>query len=131
MSPTGQVNCHLTKRYEKVLERLGRLREKYARAAQYYEVSVEQDPTSGKAPLTVKFTDKSQGDVTSWTWIFGDGGSSIQQNPTHTYLQAGSYTVSLTVDGPNGPDTATATDYISVSERDNDTASVYLPALTR
>jgi transposase len=37
------------KRYEKVLERLGRLREKYARAAQYYEVSVEQDPASGKA----------------------------------------------------------------------------------
>ena len=36
------------KRYEKVLERLGRLREKYARAAQYYEVSVEQDPASGK-----------------------------------------------------------------------------------
>jgi len=37
------------KRYGKVLERLGRLREKYARAAQYYEVSVEQDPASGKA----------------------------------------------------------------------------------
>jgi len=37
------------KRYEKVLERLGRLREKYARAAQYYAVSVEQDPASGKA----------------------------------------------------------------------------------
>jgi transposase len=37
------------KRYEKVLERLGRLREKYSRAAQYYEVSVEQDASSGKA----------------------------------------------------------------------------------
>ena len=37
------------KRYDKVLERLGRLRQKYARAAQYYEVSVEQDPASGKA----------------------------------------------------------------------------------
>jgi transposase len=37
------------KRYEKVLERLGRLRQKYSRAAQYYEVNVEQDPASGKA----------------------------------------------------------------------------------
>ncbi len=37
------------KRYEKVLERLGRLRQKYSRAAQYYEISVEQDPASGKA----------------------------------------------------------------------------------
>jgi len=37
------------KRYEKVLERVGRLRQKYSRAAQYYEVSVEQDPASGKA----------------------------------------------------------------------------------
>ena len=37
------------KRYDKVLERLGRLREKYARAAQYYEVSVEHDEASAKA----------------------------------------------------------------------------------
>ena len=37
------------KRYDKVLERLGRLREKYARAAQYYDVTVEHDEASGKA----------------------------------------------------------------------------------
>lgn len=37
------------KRYDKVLERLGRLREKYARAAQYYEVAVEHDESTGKA----------------------------------------------------------------------------------
>lgn len=37
------------KRYEKVLERLGRLRQEYSRAARYYEISVEQDPDSGKA----------------------------------------------------------------------------------
>lgn len=37
------------KRYDKVLERVGRLREKYSRAAQYYEVTVEQDPGRGKA----------------------------------------------------------------------------------
>jgi transposase len=37
------------KRYDKVLERLGRLREKYARAAQYYDVTVEHDESTGKA----------------------------------------------------------------------------------
>ena len=37
------------KQYKKILERLGRLRQKYSRAAQYYEVRVEQDPASGKA----------------------------------------------------------------------------------
>jgi transposase len=37
------------KRYGKVLERLGRLREKYARAAQYYDVTVEHDEANGKA----------------------------------------------------------------------------------
>jgi transposase len=37
------------KRYDKVLERLGRLQEKYSRAAKYYEITVEHDPVSGKA----------------------------------------------------------------------------------
>lgn len=45
----GLHNKGAVKRYEKVLERLGRLRQKYSRAAQYYEVSVEKDPPSGKA----------------------------------------------------------------------------------
>ncbi len=39
----------MVKRYDKVLERLGRLKEKYSRAAQYYEITVEHDPASGKA----------------------------------------------------------------------------------
>ena len=37
------------KRYDKVLERLGRLKEKYSRAAKYYKITVEHDPVSGKA----------------------------------------------------------------------------------
>jgi PKD repeat protein len=43
------------------------------------------------------FVDRSTGSPTSWSWIFGDGGSSAQQNPIHTYTVAGPYTVSLTV----------------------------------
>jgi PKD repeat protein len=71
-------------------------------------------PTSGCSPLTVNFTDQSTGDITSWSWDFGDGGTSTQQNPSHTYNSPGTYTVSLTVTGPGGSDTNTKTNYITV-----------------
>jgi len=72
-------------------------------------------PTSGDAPLTVQFTDESTGTITSWSWDFGDGGSSAQQNPSHEYQSAGSYEVGLTVTGPGGSNTKTETDYINVT----------------
>jgi serine protease len=72
-------------------------------------------PTSGCAPLAVTFTDQSTGDITSWSWTFGDGGTSAAQNPSHTYTSAGKYTVSLTVTGPGGSDIETKTNYITVS----------------
>ena len=49
---------------------------------------------------TITFTDLSlanAGNITSWAWTFGDAGTSAQQNPTHTYASAGTYTVTLTV----------------------------------
>jgi PKD repeat protein len=52
---------------------------------------------SGKLPLTVRFTDRSSGEPTSWRWDFGDGGSSREQNPSHTYNRRGSFSVRLTV----------------------------------
>ncbi len=48
-------------------------------------------------PLNVHFFDASTGHPTSWLWTFGDGNTSVQQNPNHTYTNSGSYTVSLTV----------------------------------
>ncbi|MEW6379210.1 MAG: thrombospondin type 3 repeat-containing protein [bacterium] len=57
-------------------------------------------PASGEAPLTVQFIDRSLGYITSWQWEFGDGESSSRQNPVHTYTSAGSFTVTLTVSGP-------------------------------
>ncbi|MFZ5517544.1 MAG: PKD domain-containing protein [Candidatus Zhuqueibacterota bacterium] len=72
-------------------------------------------PTSGNAPLSVVFTDASTGDVTSWSWTFGDGGTSTAENPTHVYNAAGAYTVALTVTGPAGSDTETKTNYITVT----------------
>ncbi len=73
------------------------------------------NPTSGTAPLTVNFTDASSNSPTSWSWDFGDGGSSTAQNPSHEYTSAGDYTVSLTATNSGGSDTATKNNYISVS----------------
>ena len=71
-------------------------------------------PTSGNAPLDVTFTDLSSGDVDSWAWNFGDGNSSTAQNPTHTYVNPGVYTVSLVVSGASGSDTAVQVNAITV-----------------
>jgi len=63
---------------------------------------------------TVVFHDISSGAPTSWSWDFGDGGTSTQQNPTHVYNSLGDYTVSLTVSNNNGSNTKTKNAYIHV-----------------
>ncbi|RMG69704.1 MAG: T9SS C-terminal target domain-containing protein [Bacteroidetes bacterium] len=55
---------------------------------------------------SVSFTDASTG-ADSWFWDFGDGNTSTQQNPSHTYAAGGTYTVSLVVTSCAGSDTAT------------------------
>ena len=70
-------------------------------------------PTSGHAPLAVTFTDTSTGAPTAWAWDFGDGSTSTEQNPTHTYGTAGSYTATLKATNAGG--TTTATKSIAVS----------------
>ena len=72
-------------------------------------------PTTGLYPLTVVFTDTSEGTITSWLWNFGDGSSSTTQNPSHTYASAGTYTVSLKVTGTGGEDTKSRSGYIKVA----------------
>jgi len=57
------------------------------------------------APLTVTFNDNSMGDITGWLWTFGDGTTSAEQNPVHTYQKQGNYSVGLTVSGPAGTST--------------------------
>jgi PKD repeat protein len=71
--------------------------------------------TSGDYPLTVNFTDQTQGIITSWSWDFGDSGTSTQQNPSHIYNSAGSFTVSLTVTSSSGSDIETKPNYIVVT----------------
>jgi PKD repeat protein len=71
-------------------------------------------PRSGTAPLSVDFTDRSSGAATSWSWTFGDGGSSTDQHPTHVYTSAGIYTVGLTASNADGSDSITLVDYVVV-----------------
>jgi len=72
-------------------------------------------PASGNAPLIVSFVDASSGSIDTWNWDFGDGGTSVLQNPDYTYTSPGTYTVSLTVTGPGGDDNEIKTDYINVT----------------
>ena len=65
-----------------------------------------------RRPAPVQFTDSSTGNVTGWSWTFGDGGTSTSQNPSHTYINPGTYTVTLAVSGPTGtsaPDSTSIT----------------------
>jgi len=71
------------------------------------------NPTSGLVPLTVAFTDQSSGSPTSWSWTFGDSGTSTAQSPSHVYNSANSYTVSLTATNAQGSDAETKTGYIT------------------
>ncbi|NLV27532.1 MAG: PEGA domain-containing protein, partial [Methanomicrobiales archaeon] len=69
-------------------------------------------PTNGNVPLSVQFSDRSQGGPTMWAWDFGDGGTAIVANPLHVYQQAGRFTVKLTASNQASSNTAIKTDYI-------------------
>jgi gliding motility-associated-like protein len=56
---------------------------------------------SCQPPLTVNFTNNSTGSV-SWLWNFGDGNTSTQQSPTHTYTAYGNFTVTLIATNTSG-----------------------------
>jgi beta propeller repeat protein len=72
-------------------------------------------PTSGNAPLAVKFTDLTVGGPTMWAWDFGDGTTDMVGSPTHTYTNSGVYTVSLSASNQYGnADTETKVNYITV-----------------
>ncbi len=70
----------------------------------------------------VQFTDQSNdpdGSIKSWSWDFGDGSTSSEQNPTHSYSSKGSYTIKLTVTDNEGDDDSTSKE-IYVGEKPNE-----------
>ena len=91
---------------------------------------------------TVSFSDESSFAPTSWAWDFGDGTTSTEQNPTHSYAEVGTYTVQLTVENENGSDTEIKENYITVEqgiictsdpcpiETDNDFTETSIPYYT-
>jgi hypothetical protein len=63
----------------------------------------------------VAFNNISSGDITGYSWDFGDGESSTEENPVHRYGAPGVYTVTLTVSDGTDTHTTTRTDYITVT----------------
>jgi PKD repeat protein len=81
-------------------------------------VDFEGDVLTGEAPLTVNFTDLTTKTFPNpqvyWNWKFGDGGSSHDQNPVHTYFTPGIYAVSLYTHDTFVEDTVVKEAYIIV-----------------
>jgi len=72
-------------------------------------------PVVGCAPLAINFIDWSEL-AEAWVWDFGDGDKSGEHNPQHTYLNPGTYTVTLTAMNLYGMDSKTKIGYITVVE---------------
>ncbi len=68
----------------------------------------------GCVERTIQFTDYSWPTPDSWEWDFGDGATSTEQHPTHTYNTPGTYTVSLNASNTNGSNGFSANNYIHI-----------------
>ena len=91
-------------------------------------------PLTGVKPLTVVFTDESMSydGIESWNWDFGDGGTSLDQNPTHVYGQEGTYTVTLSVAEADDEDSDSVTkeDYVTVRTPDPGPVTLFMESTT-
>jgi len=81
-------------------------------------VSFSATPLSGMwyygQPVTIQFTETSSNVPVSWFWDFGDGTTSTEQNPSHSYNSVGKYTVRLDATNIHGTGTLTKVEYISI-----------------
>lgn len=77
-------------------------------------VDFEARVFSGPAGTTVYFDNDSFGSITSYLWDFGDGTTSTERHPMHTYNTTGFFDVSLTVQGTGGPVEVTKADFIRI-----------------
>jgi uncharacterized protein (TIGR02145 family) len=82
-------------------------------------------PTTVQVNSSVQFSDLSTNNPTSWLWDFGDGMTSTQQNPSHSYTSAGTYSISLLVTNTFGSDSLMKTNYITVIPAPQGSAPVY------
>ncbi|WP_375324239.1 PKD domain-containing protein [Flagellimonas sp. GZD32] len=87
-------------------------------------------PETGDAPLQVTFIGSNStddGTIVSYAWDFGDGNSSTEADPTHTYMNSGSFTAILTVTDDQGL-SSTASVLIQVTEVGGNQAPVAIAA---
>jgi PKD repeat protein len=96
-------------------------------------------PTSGAVPLTVAFSSVGSsgpaGTTLTYNWVFGDGTSSTNANPSHIYANAGNYVVELTVADGTNTDTTTniavsATGLVAAFGFDETSSAVAMDAVT-
>jgi len=64
--------------------------------------SFTSDKTTAAVGEAIQFSDQSTGEVNSWSWDFGDGNTSNEENPSHAYKEGGRYFVSLVVSNEAG-----------------------------
>jgi PKD repeat protein len=100
-----------------------RVREKYVKVAHPDEpiADFRAMRREGEAPLEVYFEDLSSGQLSSWSWDFGDlraGADRVseERNPTHVFKTPGHYTVRLRVKGKYGEDEEEKVRYILVKD---------------
>lgn len=73
-------------------------------------------PTKGPPTLNVRFQNFSTGHIVRYLWDFGDGGTSLERSPTHSYVAEGKYTIKLNVVTSTGAQgVATKYGYIEVN----------------
>jgi len=68
----------------------------------------------GGTSTSFQFTGHTVGTITDYLWNFGDGQTSTELSPSHTYSSVGTYTVTFTATGPGGSDDEIKTNYITV-----------------
>lgn len=77
-------------------------------------------PIKGPPSLKVRFQNFSTGHIVRFLWDFGDGGTSLEKNPIHTYVQEGKYTVKLNIVTSTGAQgIVKKIDYIEVNNEES------------
>ncbi|MGA2138824.1 MAG: glycosyl hydrolase family 28 protein, partial [Verrucomicrobiia bacterium] len=77
---------------------------------------IQASPTNGLVPMLVNFSENSMGaDITNRVWDFGDGSVGSGSNPSHTYTNGGTFSVSLTIFNVNGTASLVASNLITVA----------------
>lgn len=115
----------------------------WSTAVSFTTMSARTDFTANTTEIipgvAIIFTDTSVGNITSWTWNFGDGTPvvvwDVDSRPApgmllHTYSSAGNYTVTLTTNGPDGEIIRTKNAYISVTAASSSGLLLGLPLWT-